>query len=402
VKAWFCFRFPVMALTLALAFFSRPLQGNGAMPQKLKGKNIAIVAFGSGTGNDALVPTAQIRLESILIDNGFKVLDEKKAEEMRDGMARLEDPNYMLTAEDLIEAEKKYQIDAILRVYFSADTKPGLGDYFTSTAQVDLRLVDLNAEVTAETSQPMGSMGNPPSDGLTEESAKNNALQRSIDQAVERMGLEVLDPTRARLVQLNVAGPTAWDGSIPAGANAGTSSPERYVTPVSGKWNFQKISCSVVDPSGQMGCVALHNNETSMGGSAGGGRDGRRLGSAGERFFGAGLPGAGQLLHSFGSEIHLVDMKEARDFKTIECHPMGRGAAGTREILDCIFIGNWRYLAAVSGMTFFFWDVEKSETMTQLNLPSPVERATLTYPKSGGGHIYLATDKGNYRFTISR
>ena len=105
------------------------------------------------------------------------------------------------------------------------------------------------------------------------------------------------------------------------------------------------------------------------------------------------------MIRSYSSEIRLIDMEGRREFKAIPCHPMGRGARGTREILDCVFVGNWRYLAAVSGMTFFFWDVERSERHSELELPSPIKRAELIHD---GNSIFLRTDVGNYKFTITR
>lgn len=362
----------LLAVCAILATVSQRADAN--ILEALAGKNIAITAYSLTPQTEPYVEMVRSRLERILEDNGYRVLDEQKSREMQDGMALLEDPTYVLTAQDILDAARKYRIDAILRVYFSGETTPGLSDYITATAQMDLRLVNVDAETLSETSHPMGSFGHPPSDGLNKHSALNNAIRRAIDQASERIGLHVLSPTDPGWIQLRVSGPVRWDGPLPQAAPRRQGpDPGPYAQLQRERWTFDEITKAALDPSSQLGAVALHKSETSMAG--------------------------GRMIRSYSSEIRLIDMEGRREFKAIPCHPMGRGARGTREILDCVFVGNWRYLAAVSGMTFFFWDVERSERHSELELPSPIKRAELIHD---GNSIFLRTDVGNYKFTITR
>src|SRR5262245_54479374 len=145
--------------------------------------HVAVMVFPANDAAKALAGSAQSRLEQILTDSGVEVSDREEARKVKSIWKKLEDPGYFVTADDFVKNTAGHQLDGIVRVYLSADSAAAPGGYFSATAQADVRLVDENAKVQAQTSFPMGAPGRPPSDGLTAQAALVNAMQRAIDEA---------------------------------------------------------------------------------------------------------------------------------------------------------------------------------------------------------------------------
>jgi len=326
--------------------------------KELKGKKVAVTVFAQNDSTKPFEKTAQTRLESILVDNGVTVLDEKEAAKLKDPQTRLKDPGYILTAEEFVQISRKYEIQALARVYVNADVALGLADYYSATAQTDVRFVKSDAKVSADISVPMGVPKNPPSDGLTKDSAMINAIQRSLDGVCTRLGLLVSDPMQARAMGVKLTGPVP----VPSGIHA-QRKPEKDV--LLGKfakleratWRTEDINCTTRAPGNSLAAVAGYVVDTDFH------RRPPRL---------------------YGSRVHLIDLttnSEINYFWCYEVEKKGKTEKASREILDCMFISNWRYLSALTGNEVFLWDTERGALLSRTPLDHPPKAASLEFAR---------------------
>ena len=165
---------------------------------------VAVLIYPQSGIASGLQRSAQTRLENILLDNGLTVLDQDKANELKDVWKQLEDPGFLITAESFVENAGQYDVDGLLVLYLTADSANGLANTFTATAQADLRFVGADAQVKAATTSPMGAPGNPASDGVTAAAAVVNAVQRAVDIAASSVGLEVVDFAKPRSINFSL------------------------------------------------------------------------------------------------------------------------------------------------------------------------------------------------------
>ena len=78
----------------------------------------------------------------------------------------------------------------------------------------------------------------------------------------------------------------------------------------------------------------------------------------------------------FGAKLHLIDVAEKqREINSLPVYDVERKARwekGTREILDCMFLGNWRFVAAVTGSEVMLLDTDRGEIVSRVRLNSGV------------------------------
>lgn len=355
---------PYRTLLVALALACLP--ATAAPAGKLTGfKRVAVVAF-ERSGNAANAQTATARLETVLTDNGVTVLDQKKASELKDVWKRLEDPGYFVTADEFVANANKFKIDGLIRVYVNADVVPGLGNTYSATAQVDLRVMGEDAQVQSFNTVPMGVPGMPPSDGLTANAALLNAVQRAVDAAAVGFGLEVADYTSPRTFKFDLA-----EGSAPAGATPIARRPlpaaplERFALLSPKKFLRESVSCQDADPSGRLGVVGGYLKQT------------------------------GGNIAYYGSRLHVVDVQEQKEVLVFDTALVDRKHSyekGTKKLIDCMFLANWRYVVGLTGNHLSLWDTERGLQMALVNLPEGLEQGRLEVAQSGTDVFLLVRD----------
>jgi len=359
-----CFLLSVAILLLLLSAVPTPA---GLM--ELRDKQIAAVVVPQGATATPLQRSAQSRLESILVDNGFSVLDRRKAAELKDANKRLEDPTAFITAEDFIKMAEAYQIHALVVVYLHADARPGLADYFSATAQADVRVIDdVSARVQAFNTQPMGTRGMAPSQGLTANSALLNAVYRAVDAAADKMQLELSDRTRLRSVRLSLGEPVKLSTRLD-GKPANERDLHRLAKLEKAKWRTEEVSVTARSPGGALAAVAGYIRDTDHH------RRPPRL---------------------YGSRVHVVEPASGKTIHLFECSPVekkGRDERGTKEVLDTTFVSNWRYLAAVTGNHVLFWDTETGSQISRRAHPKALKKARVQFMRNDRG-TYLAVGDG--------
>ena len=341
------------------------------LAEHVRGKNIAALAFAQNDLANPFLRRAQSRLEDILVDNNITVLDPKRADELKNVFKGLEDPGVFVTAETFVENVAKYDLSGLMVIYVSADVVPGLADYFSATAHAEVRFIDnQNARVTALTTPAMGTAGRPPSDGLTRQSAAINAIQRAVDSACDLVGLEITDRIRARAVRIKLAAAVA-----PADLARPVRRPEndKSLWPLAvlenEKWRRETITCTARSTGGDLAALGGYIRDTQ----ARAGRSGRL----------------------YGSRVHVADTKTGESLNTFECSPVERKTReerNTKQVLDCLFISNWRYLAAATGNHLLFWNTERGELLSKLPLRS--KSATLGFERDPDGRAWLVVDQG--------
>ena len=90
-------------------------------------------------------------------------------------------------------------------------------------------------------------------------------------------------------------------------------------------------------------------------------------------------------------------MKAGKEILALDCHTVEKKAShekGTRKILDCMFVHNWRYLSAVTGNELFLWDTERGRLMGSAILTKPLKKAALGLGRTPEGS-YLVIRSGS-------
>lgn len=350
------------ALLLSLA---PAVNGDELAAPKLEFSRVAVLVYAQSPEARKLIGSAQTRLEQILLDNGVEVTDRDDSSKIKNIWKKLEDPGYFITADDFVKNTQQYGVDGVARIYLSADVKEVMSGFFSATAQADVRLVDEDAKVNAQTSYPMGAPGRPPSDGLTAQAALLNAVQRAVDEAAQTLGLPVAEPASPRAVKFQLEGPVAAPSSAQVQPRKPHDLSAEYVglaQLLSGRNSSEKVTCADQAPGGDVGAV---------GGSL-------RVPARGPR---------GIEMHH-GSRVHLVDLAQKREITVFDTREVGRKPKehrGSSDVLDCLFIHSWRYLAAVTGDVLSLWDTERGIQLTEVLLPFGTDEASLEVLRDGAG-----------------
>lgn len=338
------------SLTLWLFIFTLPVS---AAQEK-----VAIVVYGQNPSAKQYLRVAQTRMEQLLNDNGMIVLDQKKAEELKKNWGRLSDPGALITAEDFVENAGRFNISGIYRVYLGVGKAKSLSSIYTATAVADVRFIGEDAQIKSASSLPMGTKGMPPSDGLTESAAINNAIQRATDSAAEKLGMEVMDITNPRLVRFSLKTvPT-----IAADAKEVSAPPllenddemTQYANLKSDDWTSESVTCLRTSPDGRMGAVGTYIMNTS---------------------FNFGRP-----TRSYASALHVVDSDAKNEVERFDVSIKdARYQRGGSKITDCRFLQTWRYVAAVSQSHLIFADTERGVELARVYFDDPFDEPILSH-----------------------
>lgn len=342
--------------------------------QEVNFEQVAVMVYAKTPDAKKMKRTAKSRIENILLDNGITVLDQDKAEDLKNVWKRLEDPGYFITAEDFVENAEKYEIDGLIRLYLNADATSGLASFHTATAQADIRFIDKDANVEAYTTISMGVPGVPPSDGLTRNAALLNAVQRAVDEAASKTGLEIIDYAKPRTLTYELQGPTDVTHKVNVTEKELHDFSE-YAALASKTWTKEEVSATCKAPSGELGAVGGYIKETSMG-----------------------------MRRSYSSVMHLIDLDDKKETATFNSTTKKKGKKrGTVKLLDCMFLGSWRYLAAVTGLELFLWDTERGLLMSSVRLDEITKQASLGYTNyNSKDYLSVDTGKGVVSYEIVR
>jgi hypothetical protein len=344
-----------------------------ATPQK-----VAVVIYPQSNIAKQYVRVAQTRMEQILSDNGITVLDQKKAAELKKGWKKLEDPGALITAEEFVKSAGKYDIDGVYRVYLDASLTKGLAGIFTATSLSDIRFIGEDAQIRSSTSPAMGVKGMPPSDGLTDSAAISNAIQRAIDTTVQALGIKVLDFTNPRLFKVTLKPIDSNELPIPEKRPAPVSESDPIIQLANLADSFalsEEVTCANQSSDDKMVVIGGYLRRTQ----------GSRL---------------------YGSQVHVLDREANKEVIKFETAPVATRKAeekGGSKILDCMFISNWRYLAAITNSKLFLWDVERGAVMNAIFLDEAIDKAQLEYGKSGDKDLLVIVQNNNRKaFQITR
>lgn len=329
------------------------------MPQKA-----AIIVYPQSKLATQYARIAQARLEQVLSDNGVTILDQKKAAELKKGWKKLEDPGALITAEEFVKNAGKYDIDGVYRVYLDASFANGVAGIYTATALADIRFVGEDAKISASAPSPMGSKGMPPSDGLTDSAAISNAIQRAVDLSIQQLGVKVIDFTNPRLfrIKLQPADGTTGIVLVQLPPRLDSSDPAvKLADLTNGEWSSEEVTCGRKSPDGGMALV------------------GGYIRTFPER--------------QYFSRLHVVDITAGKQVMKIDTTTFGADARGGNKLLDCLFVGNWRYIAALTGSKLFLWDTERGVEMNSVVLDPGLNNAELEYGNVGkDGYLTIMTD----------
>lgn len=362
----------VMSLSVLLVSPAHALQIGG---QEVSFDQVAVMVYTKTADASKMKRAAQNRIENILLDNGITVLDQGEADKLKDVWKRLEDPGYFVTAEDFVANASGYEIDGLIRLYLNAEATSALAGFHSATAQADIRFVDQDANVEAYTTVPMGVPGKPPSDGLTKNAALVNAVQRAVDEAAAKTGLEIIDYAKPRTLNYALSGPVELTVKPIPPVKSEDRAYESYADLINKTWTREEVSTSCKAASGELAAVGGYIRETS-----------------------------GGMRRSYASKIHLVDLDEKKETGSFDSTTKKKkGKKGKVKLLDCVFINNWRYLAAVTGLELFLWDTERGKLMSSVRLDRGIKDAELAHTQySSEDYLSVLTGNGMLHYKIDR
>ena len=308
------------------------------------------------------------------------VLDQEKSQELKKSWKKLEDPGFLLTAEDFVKAAQKYKIDGIYRVYLKAQTVAAPEQYFTATAHADLRFVNEDAKVTAVSPIPMGTVGNPPSDGLTASAAMTNAVQRAVDSSLEKAGYKIGDAVAPRKLNFELK---PVDVAAVGVLDASTAMRRIAANPNQLPSSLLRASADATERTTEdLACLAQSPDKAMI--------------AAGIRI---------KIQHRMNlrwqTMMRLVDTAENK--LVLEFDVDSGLRRGKTEMLDCMFVNNWRYLAAVTGNTLVMWDTERGTIVSQIDMVErSLDSASLVYyrTKTGGYLVVEGNDNKKSAFQL--
>lgn len=344
-------------------------------PSSANAENVAVVVYGKTALSKPYLRVAQSRMEQLITDNGVTVLDQAKAKELEKNWPKLSDPGALITAEDFVENAGKYKISGIYRIYLDVGKSMGMAGIFTATSVADIRFIGEDAKVKAAASAPMGTKGMPPSDGLTESAAINNAIQRAVDYSAGKFGFKVMDITNPRLVSYSLKNVP----ELTASAEEVSTPPllpndadiVKYAKLKDDQWTSEEPTCVRSSEGSRMGVVGTYVMSTS---------------------FNFGRP-----TRSYASALHIVDVdakKEVEQFAISVKDP--RYQTGGSKITDCRFLQTWRYVAAVSQSHLVFADTERGVELGRIYFDDPFQTPKLTHLRAGPDD-YLVVSEGSRR-----
>ena len=335
---------------------------------------VAVVVYGQTPEAEQYARVAQTRLEQLLNDNGSEVIDQKRADELKKNWRKLADPGALLTAEEFVENAKRFEIAGVYRIYLGLGKTKGLAGIHVATAASDVRFVGENAVVKAAASSPMGVKGMPPSDGLTEQAAVSNAIQRSVDSAGEKLGLKIVDITNPRLVSFSLR---RLEGPVPNAAPPAYAQPPRLAENdplirlarfADDSWNAEESTCVRKSPDQRMAAIGGYLTSTVVGG--------------------------GRPTRSFSSTLHVVDLDARREILSLPISKADfRLQRGGSKITDCLFLQSWRYVAALSQSHVALFDTERGIELGRDYFENPFTAARLAH-LSAGDNDYLVVSEG--------
>lgn len=368
-------RYTQVSILCLFALFETSAQALQMGGREVNFDQVAVMVYAKTPAAKKMKRVAQNRLENILLDNGITILDQGKAEKLKNVWKRLEDPGYFVTAEDFVANASGYEIDGLIRLYLNADVTAALAGFHSATAQADIRFVDQEANVEAYTTIPMGVPGKPPSDGLTRNAALVNAVQRAVDEASAKTGLEIIDYAKPRTLSFVLQGPVEIALNPLKPQKSENKSYEAYADLSNKTWTREEVSTSCKAPSGELAAVGGYIRETS-----------------------------GGMRRSYYSKIHLVDLGDKKETGSFDSTTKKKkGKTGKVELLDCLFINNWRYLTAVTGLELFLWDTERGKLMSSIRLDKGLKQAVLAYTRyNSNDYVSVLSANGVLHYQISR
>jgi hypothetical protein len=352
------------------------------LPASADYENVAVVVYAKNAASKQYERVAQTRMEQLLADNGVTVLDQSKAKELQKNWPKLSDPGALITAEDFVENAGKYKISGIYRIYLGVGKSVGLAGIYTATAVADIRFIGEDAKIKSSASAPMGTKGMPPSDGLTESAAINNAIQRAVDYSVGKFGFKIMDITNPRLVSYSLKNvPELSAAAVEVSAPPMLSNDDsivKYAKLKDDEYTSEEPTCVRSSEGGRMGVVGTYIMSTS---------------------FNFGRP-----TRSFSSALHVVDIDAKKEVEHFDVSIKdSRYQKGESKITDCRFLQTWRYVAAVSQSHLIFADTERGVELGRIYFEDSFKKPTLTHLHAGeNDYIVVSEDSRRLYYQIVR
>jgi len=173
-----------------------------------------------------------------------------------------------------------------------------------------------------------------------------------------------------------------------------------------GKGRSESVTCADLDPAGRLGIVGGYLKQRPDIVASSGKPEVSRSGKMERGSMGGGMGGGG--VSWYGSRLHVVDIQEQKEVLVFDTALVDRKHSyekGTKRLLDCMFLGNWRYIVALTGNHLSLWDTERGLKMSAVALTEGMEEGSLAVASAAGKPALLVRDGsgGVYkRFEVAR
>ncbi|HEY6093381.1 MAG TPA: hypothetical protein VIU93_00370 [Gallionellaceae bacterium] len=173
-------------------------------------------------------------------------------------------------------------------------------------------------------------------------------------------------------LQLNSA-PPAYSAAPRPPALSKTDAAVKYARLANEAWYTEEVTCARRSPDGRMVVVGGYLRRTYL------------LGPRPRRLF--------------GSRVHVLDSATHREVIALETAPVAertREEKGGSRILDCMFVANSRYLAAVTNSKLFLWDAQRGRVLGEMYFDRALDDAKLEFGQHGDQR-YIGVISGRQR-----
>ena len=108
---------------------------------------------------------------------------------------------------------------------------------------------------------------------------------------------------------------------------------------------------------------------------------------------------------SYGARLHVLDLEHQKEIVSFTLHEVGKrgdGENGPSKVLDCLFVSNWRFIAAATGNKLSFFDTERGLLLSEYAYPEGPDALKIQHLRRGtDDYLQLVSDKLKKAFVIS-
>lgn len=360
----------VLIAFLLILLMPQLLAATSIFGKSVNGETVAVTCVDEG-GAETFLRGTEILFLNVLKENGFNIFDKERLDELRkDALVKawlLHKGQHMLD-----EIARKYDTDILICGFLKTGSEHGISSYWVGTAHLEVKVGSRrNAEVVeAIMSDPMGIPGYPGSLAVTEISAKDIAIKKSVVNVLGKMGVRNIPSYPDEPLEISLQQGTCTSSDIPHLEGDIDKEILKIVSQDTETWKRKNITCSALSQDKRVAAIGILTVDIDL-----------------QRHLRIDTP-----------SIKLFDVDRRKELRTLEIPSDGKRYKSKKNTA-CAFGPNWRFLAvATEHPKLFVWDTETGNILTWTPLTDIPQFIGFT---DGGDCIIVKTKgKENIAFQI--